>query len=77
MIHDKERIRTQIKIRNLPERRENTTDQVAFSFRFASDLLKGWREISGPIIGLRKAKTVQSRAAQRILLNQRFIRCTI
>ena len=40
---------------------ENSSDQVAIGFGFASDWLRGWREFCRPITQRSKAKPMQSR----------------
>ena len=41
---------------NLLEARENASDQVGIGFCFASDWLRGWRELSKPITERSQAK---------------------
>lgn len=40
---------SQVKKRKLLKARENSGDQVAIVFVFASNWLEGWRDLSGPI----------------------------
>lgn len=42
-------MRTQSEKRKLLKARENSSDQVAIVFVFASNWLEGWRDLSGPI----------------------------
>ena len=46
---------------NRPQARENASHQVVIGFSFASDWLRGLREISKPITERSKAKPMQSR----------------
>ena len=61
--YNKTRSKSELQVNtcNLPEVRENASDQVAIGFSFVSDWLRGWREFSKPIIERSEAKPMQSR----------------